>query len=415
MGKGLLLKTLALLLISALANGLNLTVPVKADTIVVPDDYFTIQEAIAHAMEGDTVFVKKGTYTVDENTTIVIDKTLSLIGEDPACTLILGANSERYENNIAIRLAAPNITVSGFTIANFVVAIAVANYYAEPYPSDCRIINNNIVNNSDGIRPQRNRLFISGNNITKNNVGISGYNTENVIITRNSIIENGYGVNIGECRNITVTENKISNNTYGLNLVYYGPYLICNNTISNNACGIRFAEACSNATVQGNNITQNAVGIALLIFPNAGDIVTRGVGNVIFGNRFINNTKQVTREKSAYNYPPTTRMGTDIVAWNNGTIGNYWDDYAGIDADNDGIGDTAYIIDEDNKDYYPLMTQNIKEPVTTSTSPPTSSPSPTAGLTPEQAPATVLIAVAIAAITFSISELVYFKKRQKGQ
>jgi hypothetical protein len=174
--KGLLLKTLALLLISALANGLNLTVPVKADTIVVPDDYFTIQEAIAHAMEGDTVFVKKGTYTVDENTTIVIDKTLSLIGEDPACTLILGANSERYENNIAIRLAAPNITVSGFTIANFVVAIAVANYYAEPYPSDCRIINNNIVNNSDGIRPQRNRLFISENNITKNNVGISGYN-----------------------------------------------------------------------------------------------------------------------------------------------------------------------------------------------------------------------------------------------
>ena len=157
------------------------------------------------------------------------------------------------------------------------------------------------------------------------------------------------------------------------------------------------------------------MGIALLIFPNAGDIVTSGIGNVVFGNLFINNTKQATREKSSYNYPPTTRMGIDIVAWDNGTIGNYWDDYAGIDADNDEIGDTTYIIDEDNKDYYPLMTQNIKEPVTTSTSPPTSSPSPSAGLTPEQAPATVLIAVAIAAITFSISGLVYFKKRQKGQ
>ncbi len=40
-------------------------------------------------------------------------------------------------------------------------------------------------------------------------------------------------------------------------------------------------------------------------------------------------------------------------------MGNYWNDYNGTDNDDNGIGDTPYIIDEDNQDIYPLM-----EPVT---------------------------------------------------
>ena len=123
-------------------------VEAESKTIVVPDDYSTIQEAVSNAADGDTVLVKNGIYPVDENTTIVISKTLSLVGEDPATTTILGASSTYDENGIAIRLAAPNIILSGFTIANFRVAIALVNYNAEPYPSGCKIIGNNIVNNS---------------------------------------------------------------------------------------------------------------------------------------------------------------------------------------------------------------------------------------------------------------------------
>jgi nitrous oxidase accessory protein len=376
-------------------------------TIVVPDDYSTIHEAVNNAVDGDTVFVKNGIYPVDENSTIVISKTLSLIGEDPANTVILGASSTYYENGFAIRLAAPNITVSGFTITNFRVAIAIVNYNAEPYPSGCRIINNDIVNNSEGIRPQRNNLLISGNNITKNNGGITGYNTENVVITRNNISENEYGVNIGMCRNITVSENQISDNTSGLNLYYYGPHLVYGNNITNNSWGIRFAEGCGNATVYGNNITQNDVGVALLIFPNAGDVVVSGIGNTVFDNLFVNNTKQVSQEESNYNYPDTTSMGTDIVSWNNSATGNYWSDYNGTDANGDGIGDTPHVLDEKNQDNYPLMTPYKIAPA--STPEPTTTPKPF--LT--TFPTTIIIASVITAIVIGAGLLVYFKKRKR--
>ena len=301
------LLVLSLVLVSFHQN----EVKAEANTVFVPDDYSTIQEAVEYAAEGDTVFVKNGVYRVDDNTTLVISKTLSLIGEDPENTVILGAFSMYPENDVAIRVAAPDVTLSGFTIKDCPVAIAIANYYAEPYPSGCRIVNNNIVNNSEGIRPQRNDVFISGNNITGNKAGITGSSTENVFITGNNITDNHYfGINIGMSRNVT----------------------IC-----------------------GNNITQNDVGIVLLIFPNGGDVAVSGVGNTVFGNLFIDNSEQVSQDETDFVLNSSWSMGTDIVLWDNGTLGNYWDDYTGVDENGDEIGDTPYIIDENNQDNYPSV------------------------------------------------------------
>ena len=76
--------------------------------------------------------------------------------------------------------------------------------------------------------------------------------------------------------------------------------------------------------------------------------------NSIYHNNFINNGNQADAAEYSVNI------------WDNGYPlgGNYWSDYTGIDEKSgpdqdqigsDGIGDTPYIIDADNRDRYPLM------------------------------------------------------------
>ena len=51
-------------------------------TIVVPDDYSTIVSAISNANTFDTILIKNGVYEGPINQTIVINKSLFIIGEN---------------------------------------------------------------------------------------------------------------------------------------------------------------------------------------------------------------------------------------------------------------------------------------------------------------------------------------------
>ena len=100
--------------------------PVKAEarTIVVPDDYPTIEAAIENATNGDTILVKKGTY---EENPLEINKTLSLVGEgadstkisfDPPYTEFTVSILEHYiVYEKPIKVYADGFQMSGFTIA----------------------------------------------------------------------------------------------------------------------------------------------------------------------------------------------------------------------------------------------------------------------------------------------------------
>jgi hypothetical protein len=65
--------------------------------------------------------------------------------------------------------------------------------------------------------------------------------------------------------------------------------------------------------------------------------------------------------------------------WDNGSQGNYWDIYQGIDANQDGIGDTPFIISDQSADRFPHMTMLLADVIiaptdikqTTSTADPT--------------------------------------------
>ena len=66
-------------------------------TLVVPQDYSTINEAISHASSGDVISVQKGVYY--EN--LQINKSISMLGEDAKNTIIIGAGGvERGANAV---------------------------------------------------------------------------------------------------------------------------------------------------------------------------------------------------------------------------------------------------------------------------------------------------------------------------
>jgi hypothetical protein len=115
-----------------------------------------------------------------------------------------------------------------------------------------------------------------------------------------------------------------------------------------------------------NTIKDNNIGIQLAF--NIAPII---IQNTLSQNNFQNNQIQVN----------CTGSGSDV--WSDGAPmkGNYWSDYKGVDANGDGVGDTPYTINADNKDNYPLMYPYGTTPPTP-TPTPTASPTPTATATP---------------------------------
>jgi hypothetical protein len=105
---------------------------------------------------------------------------------------------------------------------------------------------------------------------------------------------------------------------------------------------------------------------------------------VIYHNNFINNTFHIETDES-----------NGIC--DNGIEGNYWDVYTGVDNNGDGIGDTPFVIYENNQDNYPLMNQWI---------PPTQQSEPF--------PTWIVAAIVIVTIAVvGVALLIYFVKVKK--
>jgi parallel beta-helix repeat protein len=129
-------------------------------------------------------------------------------------------------------------------------------------------------------------------------------------------------------------------------------------------------------TLTSNNVTEN-YGWAVYL---EGD----QKNNTIHHNNFISNKNVDGLQvyiKMLWIYPGLNYKGSPSEAplpelvpgagnyWDNGREGNYWSSYNGTDNNQDGIGDTPYIINEKNQDNYPLM-----NPIDTTPPPDTSLP-----------------------------------------
>jgi parallel beta-helix repeat protein len=349
---------LTLLLIGMLTVAFDIQ-PVKASgTIYVRADGSVDQPTAPIQRNGD-IYTLTGNITSDADGIIIEADNITLDGT--------GFSIQGTGSGAGIRLSGrSNVTVKNTTVISFFDGIDLISasrvtlignnitaniwysIYLGSFSYDNGICGNSIANSRHGIYLLDSyNTIISGNALTNNEWGIRlGYSSNNGIIGNNITANNDDGIWFDRSSNNSICENNIMNNSDGILLVVSSNNSISGNNIMNNQNGIWFYISSNNNSVSGNNITANN---------QNGIILEQSSDNSVYHNNLKENVQQVDVESPSY---PN--------GWDNGypSGGNYWSDYTGVDCykgpyqnetGSDGIGDTPYIIDENNTDPYPLM------------------------------------------------------------
>ena len=195
-------------------------------------NYSSIQDAINDSSDGDTVFVYDDSAPYYES--IVVNKTINLIGEDKDTTVIDG-----NESGDVVYVSADWVNISGFNIQD-----------GGEYPRA-------------GIAISSNFNTITGNNICSNEAnGIFIKNSNNNNIYGNTISNNHRGIFLSRSYNNTINNNTItSNERWGIQLwLYSNDNKIIDNNVSENKEGI-FIERSNKNSITYNKVYSNSVGI----------------------------------------------------------------------------------------------------------------------------------------------------------
>ena len=225
-------------------------------------NYSTIQQGIDQANDGDTVFVYNGTYY--EN--IVIDKSISLIGESNTTTFIDG----RDVGNV-IKINADGVTIKGFTIQQGGLTYPLA-----------------------GINCSSDNNTISENSIMSNYYGIIIYRSStNKIIGNIFQNNNNCGIYVSHSTHNIIENNTIQLHTYNGIGIYYSSdnNTIQRNTFKNNKyCGVNIRSSSFNI-VRENIFIDNNIGIHV-----------PSTENTVEANSFFNNTRDIDEDLLAPGY-----------------------------------------------------------------------------------------------------------------
>lgn len=345
-----------------------------ADIIVCPDcATTTIVDAIDQAQPGDRIEVRGGTFPGG----LVIDKPVTLVGIDRpvidgggAGTLVSitapdvwfegfdlrnsGASHDKEDS--AIVVDAPRATIIANSMENVLFGIylrqspgsVVRGNRVDALPVDVAL-------RGDGIRVwYSDDVTIDGNVATDGRDIILWYSND-ALVTNNDFDRNRYGMHLMFSDRATIERNSLDKNTIGLYVMYSRDVRIVGNSLSNNAgvtgggLGLKDVDA---AWIEGNRFVNNQTAIQVDTSPREPNVENYILSNVIafndigiafqpavrhntlLGNAFIDNNEHVAL---------MGRGKLRDITWAVDGRGNFWSDYAGYDADGDGVGDIPYV------------------------------------------------------------------------
>jgi Periplasmic copper-binding protein (NosD) len=232
------------------------------------------------------------------------------------------------------------------------------------------------------------------------NVGITLMNRSNVIIQNITIRDYWYSISLTASSNITIYRNNMLT-LWNIELDSSVDSQIIGNNITAQDTGFGY---CINIE---HNSSDNRI-IANSLYEAGGALTGMdGTNNKIYLNNFIDNSNNVLGWVA----------GREGNFWDNMTLGNFWSDYRGVDADGDSLGDTPYLIQGRWLDKHPLMAPfNISSFVigmpdwASTPSPEPISPALMAAVIILGAIGTIALIVVVCA-----GLLVYYRKSRKGK
>jgi parallel beta-helix repeat protein len=275
------------------------------NSITVPTDYATIQEAVDAASEGANIFVNAGTYTED-----VVISTAGLKLQARNGVLLIGS--------LTLFEGADNVTIKKFNIQNENTAIHGFGV------TGGQVVQNTItsVSGLEGIHYQScDGVTIRDNSITGpelgiffNSVSVQGNGTaNNNTVLNNTLSGNSFaGIYFqGSCQNNTVVNNTVSEGSEfsngGISLFGVPDFL---------GAPLELLGECKNNIIKNNNCTQHFAGISLIytannntIGPNNTTNENNSFGIVLYGGASDNNI---------FNNTALNNVNCDIVVWDDG-------------------------------------------------------------------------------------------------
>ncbi len=331
-----------------------------------------LQTLIDQSEPGSVLVVPSGTY--DGN--VQIDKPLELRGEGWPIVDAQG------EGNV-ITISAPDVTITGLVIVNTGTSLDRENAGISANGPRVTIVNNRFENvlfgaflrravdsyiadnvigaldlevarRGDGIR-----LWESSRTVVERNVIDGGRDTvlwfsDDLVLRENSVTNGRYGIHFMYSDRALVERNYLSGNSVGGFLMYSQDLVLKDNLVTNNQgpSGYGFGlKDIDGLEVSGNHLLSNRVGVYFDNSPATPDLehqITSNLfaynqvgvlflpsvnGNIFSGNAFVDNGEQVgVQGKGEFEGNSWTVAGT----------GNHWSDFAGYDADGDGVGDVPY-------------------------------------------------------------------------